>query len=169
MVSWRRPRRDSVGPGQESVWDYPRPPALQRSDEHVTVTHGGIVIADTERAWRVLETAHAPAYYIPREDVATEFLVTSGTRTGCEFKGLAEYGSLAVPGFPAVGDACWWYAAPTPAYAAMADAISFYPQRVDRCVVDGEVVVPLASPFYGDWPTSRIAGPWKGAPGTEGW
>jgi len=169
MTPWRRPRRDPVGPGQESVWDYPRPPALQRSDEHVTVTHGGVQVADTRRAWRVLETAHAPAYYIPRADVATEFLVASGTRTGCEFKGLAAYGSLTVPGRPTVDDACWWYPAPTPAYADMADAVCFYPQRVDQCVVAGEVVVPLASPFYGDWPTSRIAGPWKGAPGSEGW
>lgn len=164
-----RPRRDPVAPGQESVWDYPRPPALVRSAEHVQVVHGGLVVADSRRTWRVLETAHAPAYYVPAEDVRTDLLVASPTTTQCEFKGRAAYADLVVPGWPRVGDACWWYPRPRARYAPMAGAICFYPQRVERCTVDGEVVVPLRSSFYGDWPTSRIAGPWKGAPGTESW
>jgi uncharacterized protein (DUF427 family) len=164
-----RPRRDPAAPGQESVWDYPRPPALVRSDEKVTVRHGGIVVAESERAWRILETAHAPAYYIPAEDVRTDLLAASRTTTVCEFKGRATYADLIVPGHLPVRDACWWFPQPTAQYAAMASAICFYPQRVDECTVDGELVVPLESPFYGDWPTSRIAGPWKGSPGTEWW
>ncbi len=164
-----RPRRDPVAPGQESVWDYPRPPALVASTEHVTVAHGGVLVADTRAAWRILETAHAPAYYLPAADVRVDWLVESGRSTACEFKGRASYADLAVPDRPVVREACWWYPAPTAAYAELAGAICFYPQRVDRCTVDGEVVVPLASPFYGDWPTSRIAGPWKGAPGTDWW
>ena len=163
------PRRDPVGPGQESVWDYPRPPALERSAEHVTVVHGGIVVADSRSTWRILETAHAPAYYIPADDVRTDLLVASRTTTLCEYKGRAAHASLAVPGRVTVADACWWYPEPTREFADMRGAICFYPQRVDECTVDGEVVVPLASPFYGDWPTSRIAGPWKGSPGTEWW
>ncbi len=165
----RRPTRDLVAPGQESVWDYPRPPALVASTEHVVVEHGGVVIAATRAAWRILETAHAPAYYIPARDVRTEFLVASNASSTCEFKGRAAYAHLAVPGRPVVRDACWWYPEPTTGYAPMAGAICFYPQRVDRCTVGGEVVVPLASSFYGDWPTSRIAGPWKGSPGTDWW
>jgi uncharacterized protein (DUF427 family) len=164
-----RPRRDPVGPGQESVWDYPRPPALRPAGDQVTVTHGGIVVADSSRAWRILETAHAPAYYVPAEDVRTDLLGTSRTSTVCEFKGRAAHADLLVPGRPPVRDACWWYPQPTAGYAAMAGAICFYPQRVDECRVGDEVVVPLDSPFYGDWPTSRIAGPWKGSPGTEWW
>lgn len=162
------PIPDPVAPGQESVWSYPRPPALERCDHHVVVVHQGVVVAESRRPWRVLETAHAPAYYVPPEDVRTDLLVLSGTRTICEFKGRASYADLVI-GADRVADACWWYPRPRRPYAALADAICFYPQRVDRCSVDGEVVVPLASPFYGDWPTSRIAGPWKGGPGTDGW
>lgn len=166
---WHRPHRDPVGPGQESVWDYPRPPALERSAAHVTVTHRGIDLADSRRSWRVLETAHAPAHYIPRQDVRVDLLVPSATTTFCEFKGRAAYADLVMPDGTRVVDACWWYPEPSPQYRPMAGAICFYPQRVSRCTVDGEVVVPLRSAFYGDWPTSRIAGPYKGAPGTEGW
>lgn len=133
------------------------------------VTHGGVLIAETRASWRILETSHAPAYYIPASDVRTEFVSPSRTRTVCEYKGVATYGTLTVPGSPTVSDACWWYAAPTSGYESIRDAICFYPQRVDRCEVDGEIVVPLASSFYGDWPTSWIDGPYKGAPGTEGW
>ena len=158
------PQPDPVAPGQESVWDYPRPPALERRDVHVTVVHRGVVVADSVRPWRILETAHAPAYYVPREDVRTDLLISSGTRTTCEYKGRAHYADLVVAGFR-VPDACWWYPRPAARYAAFADAICFYPQRVDTCTVDGEAVVPLDSTFYGDWPTSRIAGPWKGGPG----
>jgi uncharacterized protein (DUF427 family) len=164
-----RPRRDPVGPGQESVWDYQRPPALVPCDARVKVRHGGIVVADSSRAWRILETAHAPAYYVPAGDVRTDLLAASRTTSVCEFKGRSAYADLLVPGHPTVRDACWWFPRPSAPYIAMAGAICFYPQRVDECAVDGEAVVPLASPFYGDWPTSRIAGPWKGSPGTECW
>lgn len=151
------------------MWDYPRPPGLRRAEHHVTVSHGGRLIAETHRPWLVVETAHAPAYYIPAEDVRRELLVPVATSTMCEFKGHAAYADLAVPGRPIVRDACWWFPEPRTAYQALAGAICFYPQRVDRCTVDGETVIGLDSPFYGDWPTSRIAGPWKGAPGTEWW
>ena len=128
-----RPRRDPVGPGQESVWDYPRPPALVPCDARVTVRHGGIVVADSSRAWRILETAHAPAYYVPAEDVRTDLLAASRTTSVCEFKGRAAYADLLVPGHPAVRDACWWFPQPSAPYVAMAGAICFYPQRVDEC------------------------------------
>jgi uncharacterized protein (DUF427 family) len=133
------------------------------------VTHAGVLVAESHRPWRLLETAHAPAYYLPVQDVRTELLLPSATRTWCEFKGRAAYGDLHVPEAVPVRDACWWYPEPTQRYVPIAGAICFYPQRVDRCTVDGEVVVPLASAFYGDWPTSWIAGPWKGATGTQGW
>jgi uncharacterized protein (DUF427 family) len=164
----RRPRPDQPGPGQESVWDYPRPPAVQPTDEHVVVEFAGQVIADSRRAIRVLETSHAPSYYVPREDVRTGFLVDDPRRTWCEFKGEAAYGDLVV------GDqrsplACWWYPDPTPAYRLLADAVTFYPERVTRCLVDGEVVRPVEGSFYGGWITSRVTGPFKGGPGTEWW
>jgi uncharacterized protein (DUF427 family) len=168
-VNWRRPVPDPVGPGQESVWDYPRPPAVVASAELVTVTHRGVELARTTRSWRVLETAHAPAYYIPRADVRTDLLHGSATRTVCEFKGAASYADLVLPGCEPVHDVCWWYDHPRPGYEVLTGAICFYPQRVDRCTVDGEPVQPLPSSFYGDWPTRRIAGPYKGGPGTDWW
>lgn len=163
-----RPKPDPVGPGQESVWDYPRPPAVAVSGELVRVWHAGTLVAETRQPLRVLETAHAPAYYIPRADVAAEYLRPSRHATWCEYKGRAAYADLVV-GETRVSNACWWYPDPSPGYETLRDAICFYPQRVDRCEVDGEAVTPLRGSFYGDWPTSKIAGPYKGAPGTEGW
>lgn len=164
----RLPTRDPVGPGQESVWDYPRPPAVRPVAEHVRVLHRGVVIADSRRPLQVLETSHAPSYYIPAEDVAMQLLEPNGGRTVCEFKGVARSFDVVLGGVR-ISDAAWSYPEPSPGYGALAGMLSFYPQRVERCEVDGEAVIPLASRFYGDWPTSRIAGPWKGAPGTEWW
>jgi len=165
---WRRPKRDPVGPGQESVWDYPRPPALEACDHHVTVTYQGLLLAESTRALRILETAHAPAYYIPAADVHGQHLSPSPTRTVCEYKGVASYADLVVSDGTRIRDVCWWYAQPTSPYTAMAGAICFYPQKVD-CTVNGEAVTPLPDSFYGDWPTSWIAGPYKGGPGTQWW
>lgn len=128
-----------------------------------------MLLAESSRPFRVLETAHAPAYYLPRQDVRTDLIRQSRTRTVCEFKGAAAYGSLELPTGIRVADVCWWYPQPRPGYEALAGAICFYPQRVDECTVDGEVVKPLEGDFYGDWPTSWIAGPYKGGPGTEWW
>lgn len=164
----RRPRPDPPGPGQESVWDYPRPPALERSEEHVVVEFAGQVIADTRSAWRVLETSHPPTYYVPRDDVRTELLVPSPRRTVCEFKGVATYADLEVDGQRSA-QACWWYDEPTPRFAALAGAVCFYPGRVERCLVDDEVVRAQDGDFYGSWITSRVVGPFKGAPGTQWW
>ncbi len=156
------------GPGQESVWDYPRPPRLERTDARITVQFAGAVIADTARAYRVLETSQPPAYYLPPEDVAVEHLVATTTRTFCEWKGLASYVTVEVGGRRAV-DGGWWYPEPTPAFGAIAGYYAFYAQRMDRCTVDGEVVAPNDGSFYGGWITSRVVGPFKGGAGTAGW
>ncbi|MCU0295339.1 MAG: DUF427 domain-containing protein [Candidatus Nanopelagicales bacterium] len=163
------PKRDPVGPGQESVWDYPRPPIVDDSDELVRVIHRGVLLAESKRAMRVLETSHAPAYYIPASDVDWSHLQEVPHRTVCEYKGVASYADLLLPGEVPVRQVCWWYPRPSPGYEPLVNAVCFYPQRVDQCEVAGESVTPLASQFYGDWPTSRIAGPYKGAPGTEFW
>jgi len=162
------PKRDPVGPGQESVWDYPRPPAIDPSDEHVVVTHAGVVIAESRRALRVLETSHAPVYYLPPEDVQRQYLQPIARRTFCEFKGLAGYADVVV-GDARSPAACWFYAAPTPGFEAIAGYLTFYPSRVDRITVNGEVVRSVGGDFYGSWVTARVAGPFKGGPGTEGW
>jgi uncharacterized protein (DUF427 family) len=163
-----RPRPDPPGPGQESVWDYPRPPAVAPTDEHVVVEVDGIVVAETRHATRVLETSHPPTYYVPEQDVRWELLARSDRRTVCEFKGVASYADLVV-GDRRIRDACWWYPRPAAGYEAIAGAVCFYPQRVDRCLVDGEPVQAVDGDFYGGWITSRVAGPFKGGPGTHGW
>jgi uncharacterized protein (DUF427 family) len=150
------------------VWDYPRPPALDPTSELVLVEFAGRVVARTRRAIRVLETSHPPSYYLPEDDVDRSLLRASTHRTWCEWKGEAVYADLIV-GRRRSPLACWWYPSPPPEYAAIAGHISFYPGRVDRCLVDGEQVHGSESDFYGGWITSRVVGPFKGPPGTAGW
>jgi uncharacterized protein (DUF427 family) len=164
----RRPAPDPVAPGQESVWAYPRPPALDPSTEHVVVRFAGATVAESRASVRVLETSHAPVYYLPPADVAVGFLEPIDRRTFCEFKGAAAYADLVVAGRRSHA-ACWWYPEPARAFAAIAGWIAFYPSRVDAITVDGEPVRPVGGDFYGGWVTSRVAGPFKGGPGTDGW
>ena len=164
-----RPERIEPGPGQESVWDYPRPPRLEPTAARVRVVHGGHVVADTRRALRVLETSQPPAFYLPPDDVDLDVLAPSATRTFCEWKGSASYVDLEVPGTARVADAAWRYDQPTPAFAAIAGFLAFYAQRVDACFVDDEQVQANAGDFYGGWITSKVVGPFKGGAGTWGW
>ena len=148
----------------ESVWDYPRPPAVEPSAKRVRVEHGGETIAESDNALRVLETSQPPAYYFPPEDVRSELLTPDDRRTFCEWKGQARYWT--VNGSPAAG---WSYPQPDERYAALRDHVAFYPQKVDACYVGDERVEPNAGDFYGGWVTSDITGPFKGGPGTAGW
>jgi uncharacterized protein (DUF427 family) len=163
-----RPVRVEPGPGQESVWDYPRPPAAVASSEHVRIVHRGVVIADTHAAIRVLETSQPPAYYLPPADVAMDLLRPSTSRTLCEWKGAATYWTLVVEG-ESVVDVAWSYPNPTRSFVSITDHLAFYPQRVDECWVDDERVQANAGGFYGGWITSRVVGPFKGEPGTMHW
>ena len=154
------------GPGQESVWDYPRPPALVRSAALVEVFNGGQLIAATRKCLRVLETASPPTYYLPPECIAWEQLVKMQTSSFCEWKGEASYWALAAsPDGGAVG---WSYVEPGKHFAAIAGWLSFYPARV-VCLVDGERVRPQPGRFYGGWVTDSVVGPFKGEPGTLHW
>ncbi len=164
-----RPARIEPGPGQESVWDYPRPPRVEPSDELVEVVFGGVLVASTRRSLRVLETSHPPAYYLPMADVSAEHIRPSGTRpTFCEWKGLATYFTL-VAGGHVDRDCAWTYTNPTKGYEAIADHLALYPGRMDECRVNGEIVTAQEGGFYGGWITSRVVGPFKGASGTWGW
>lgn len=161
-------RRISPGPGQESVWDYPRPPRVEPTSRRVRVIFGGVTIADTRRALRVLETSHPPTYYIPPGDIRMEYLTPTGKRSFCEFKGIAGYYTVQV-GERRAGNAAWFYAQPSSGYEAIAGYVAFYPSRMDACYVDDELVVAQEGDFYGGWITSDIVGPFKGGPGTWGW
>jgi uncharacterized protein (DUF427 family) len=159
---------DPVGEGQESVWDYPRPPALEPSRKHVVIRLGGTVIAETDRAWRVLETSHPPTWYLPLDAVTPGLLRPSAAApTVCEWKGAASYWDVVTPD-GALPAALWSYQTPTLRFAPIAGAVTGYPARLE-CLVDGERVRPQAGGFYGGWITSDVVGPFKGAPGTWGW
>jgi uncharacterized protein (DUF427 family) len=152
----------------ESVWDYPRPPRLEPSDELVEVVLGSVVIASTRASYRVLETSHPPTYYLPREAFAEGTLREAEGSSFCEWKGVAAYYDL-VAGQAVAARAAWCYPDPAPGFEAIAGHVAVYPALVDRCTVDGEVVEPQPGGFYGGWVTSRVTGPFKGAPGTRGW
>jgi uncharacterized protein (DUF427 family) len=127
-----------------------------------------VIVVDSGRCWRVLETSHPPVYYVPGDDVAPGVLRPATGSSFCEFKGTASYWDLDV-GVARVREAAWSYENPSSGYAELAGAVAFYPGRVDRCTVGGEQVRPQEGDFYGGWITGDITGPFKGAPGTAGW
>jgi uncharacterized protein (DUF427 family) len=163
-----RPVPEQPGPGQESVWDYPRPPRIERSSEHIEVVLGGITVAATDASYRVLETSHPPTYYLPREAFLPGSLRPAAGSSFCEWKGTASY--LDVLGGTTVAPrAAWTYPDPTSGFAVIVDHVAVYPGLMERCTVDGEIVLPQPGGFYGGWVTSRVVGPFKGGPGTQGW
>ncbi len=161
-------RRVEPGAGQESVWDYPRPPAIVASTRRVRVELGGVLIADTTAAWRVLETSHPPTWYLPHEDFRDVEMVNTGRSSHCEWKGRAGYLTLAAGG-RTEADVAWAYPDPVAAYGAIAGHLALYPGRMDACWVDDERVEPQPGGFYGGWITSDVVGPFKGGAGTLGW
>jgi uncharacterized protein (DUF427 family) len=156
------------GPGQESVWDYPRPPAVERVPVRVQVFVDDACIADTRAALRVLETASPPTVYLPRADVQADALRPAPGRSMCEWKGAATYFAAVGP-TTVVAQAAWSYEAPEPEYTMLAGMVAFYPGRVTRCLYGGEVVQPQPGQFYGGWITTNLVGPFKGEPGSQGW
>ncbi len=163
-----RPQPETPGPGQESVWDYPRPPRLEPFDGSITIELGGDVIASARTGWRVLETSHPPTYYLPRSAFRDGVLRDAPGESWCEWKGRARYFDL-VAGAKVAAKAAWSYPNPTPGFADIAGAVAVMAGLVDRCTVDGETVIPQPGGFYGGWITSRVVGPFKGGPGSMGW
>jgi uncharacterized protein (DUF427 family) len=162
--SARPPFAEVPGPGQESVWDYPRPPAYVPDARLIEVRADDLLVAATSRSIRVLETASPPTFYLPPDDVVPGTLVPAPGRSMCEWKGEAEYLALASGG----GPVAWRYPAPFPEFEPWAGWVGFYPGRID-CTVDGERVRPQPGGFYGGWITDDVVGPCKGDPGTEAW
>jgi uncharacterized protein (DUF427 family) len=152
----------------ESVWDYPRPPRLERVEWRVRVMHAGAAIVDAPHAVRVLETSQPPAYYVSAEFVDLHRLEPSDRRTFCEWKGVADYADIVV-GDVRVTDAGWTYRDPTAEFLDVVDHWAFYAQKVDECWIDDERVTSNDGSFYGGWVTANVTGPFKGAPGTSHW
>lgn len=162
------PRPDPTGPGEESVWSYPRPPALEPVPKRIEIRFNGVVIADSTGAYRVLETSHPPVYYVPRADIREAVLGDAGGGSWCEWKGRARYWTVRV-GDRTAERVGWSYPDPTPAFEPIRDHVAFYAGPMDTCTVDGVEVVPQPGGFYGGWITPEIKGPFKGDPGTSGW
>ncbi|KKI99490.1 DUF427 domain-containing protein [Prochlorothrix hollandica] len=155
-------------PGQESVWDYPRPAIWQPTDQLIQVICNGVTLAETHQGKRVLETSHPPTYYIPPEDVQPEYLEATAHQTRCEWKGRCRYFNVTV-GDRSLPQVAWQYIDPTPPFADLLNHFAFYAGPMDACYVGGERVTPQDGQFYGGWITASVVGPFKGGPGTMGW
>jgi len=156
-------------PGQESVWDYPRPPVVVPDSRLVVISApDGSEVARTTRAVRLLETASPPTFYLPSADIAMELLQGVAGTSMCEWKGAARYFALTGVAPEAADPVAWTYPDVWDPYRELVDHLAFYPDRV-IATVDGETVRAQAGGFYGGWITDEVVGPFKGDPGTGGW
>ncbi|MEM9789372.1 MAG: DUF427 domain-containing protein [Planctomycetota bacterium] len=163
------PKPMKPGPGQESVWDYPRPPRLEPVPDSIRIEFAGREVMRTDRAWRVLETSHPPTYYLPPDDFAEGVLrPVVGALSFCEWKGRAAYFDVVV-GEDVADRAAWSYPQPTAGFAPIADHVCVYCHAMDACWVGDDRAAPQPGNFYGGWVTPRVVGPFKGEPGTMHW
>lgn len=163
-----RPQPIQPQPGQESVWDYPRPPRLESSSQHIQIIFNQITLVDSHHTYRVLETSHPPVYYIPPEDIQMQYLHQTNRQSYCEWKGIANYYTIEIGDRQEI-DVAWFYPNPTEQFSEIKNTIAFYPSRMDACFVDGEQVQPQPGDFYGGWITKNIVGPFKGTVDSWGW
>ncbi|MDQ3493526.1 MAG: DUF427 domain-containing protein [Chloroflexota bacterium] len=159
---------EPIGAGQESVWDYPRPPRVEPVSERIRVVLGGRTLADSTRALRVLETSHPPVYYVSREDVDLTHLDASARSTFCEWKGMAGFLDYD-DGQRRIEQVAWSYLSPEPGYEALTGHVAFYAGKVEEAWLADELATPQPGRFYGGWVTSGVVGPFKGEPGSGGW
>jgi len=155
------------GPGQESVWDYPRPPAVVPDSRHVVARLGDHLLADSHAPIRVLETASPPVFYLPPKDVDFTLLQPDEVHTFCEWKGRADYFHVQLDG-RIISHIAWSYPEPFDGFGEIKHYVSFYPEKC-ACFVDGERVQAQGGGYYGGWVTAEIVGPFKGQTGTSSW
>jgi uncharacterized protein (DUF427 family) len=163
----RPPFALTPGPGQTSVWDFPRPPRVVLDSREVVVRWGHVEVARTRRAVFVQETAHPPSVYLPWHDVARQPLQSAPGNSFCEWKGPAQYWTLA-DGNRRLPNVAWSYPQPLAGAEALADGVAFYPGALS-CTVGGAEVTPQPGGFYGGWITPELVGPFKGEPGSDSW
>jgi uncharacterized protein (DUF427 family) len=149
------------------VWAYPRPPLVERVSRRAVLRHGGLLLADSDDLVRVCETSHPPTYYLPRTVFDPSVLVTGQGRTFCEWKGVASYVDVLVPGVPPLPSVGWWY--PDSNHPELTGRVALYAGPVDEVSIDGEPVTPQPGGLYGGWITSDVVGPFKGGPGSNWW
>ena len=163
-----RPNPIIPEPGQESVWNYPRPARLEDTNKSIRIIVNSIVLAETTKAKRVIETSHPPSYYIPSEDIKLEYFIETPKKTWCEWKGKCQYYDISIAD-KYINNAAWRYIEPTPDFVTIQEYYAFYPSLMDACYVNDELVKSQPGDFYGGWITADIVGPFKGSPGTMGW
>jgi uncharacterized protein (DUF427 family) len=168
MMFLQRPQPIAPQPGQESVWDYPRPAIWEPTPKQLKIVFNGVTIAETTNGKRVLETSHPPTYYFPAQDVKLELLQKNASTSTCEWKGRCYYYDLQV-GDRVLKSVAWNYLEPTPPFVELKNHFAFYPRPMDGCYVDGELATPQPGNFYSGWITQDIVGPFKGEPGTMFW
>lgn len=151
----------------ENVQNYPRPPVLEPVRQSIRVEFGGKTIVESDNTFRVLETHHAPTYYIP-EDAINAVMIPAAGQSYCEWKGVATYWDIQSGAVKAT-KAAWSYAAPTKSFEQIKGYIAFYAGLMDACFVGEHQVMPQSGDFYGGWVTENLKGQIKGAPGTEFW
>lgn len=152
---------------RENVQSYPRPPALEPVPQRIMIRLGRALVSETTRALRVLETHHAPSYYLPPEDIHAKLRPVPGS-SFCEWKGVARYFDV-IAADKTAACAAWCYDTPTAHFAALAGYVAFYAGLMDEAWVGDLRVIPQPGSFYGGWVTPNLDGQIKGAPGTQHW
>ncbi len=168
LINHMLPQRIPPKSGQESVWDYPRPPRLEKVANRIQIIFNGQTITDTQAGYRVLETSHPPVYYLPLADIQMQYLQITQHGSFCEWKGKAFYYHV-IAGDRRIENAAWTYPTPTQEFQPIANYVAFYAQFMDACYVDNELVIPQPGEFYGGWITQNVVGPFKGSPSSWGW
>lgn len=161
-------KRIKPKPGQESVWDYPRPPAIEPVTEHLKIVFQGQEVANSNQSFRILETSHPPTYYLPFYAFGEGTLIPTDRTSFCEFKGEAIYYHVR-SGNKIAEFAAWGYPKPNKRFAALQNHVSVYASRMEACYVGDEQVQAQEGDFYGGWITAKVVGPFKGGMGTWGW
>ena len=141
-----RPTPDPTAPGQESVWTFPRPPILEPTPRRLRIVHKGVVLADTVRGLRLLETSHPPTYYLPRDDIAPGALAPGRGSSFCEWKGSASYLDMLV-GDDRQASGARTYPRPAANYASLAEHVAFYAAPFDACYAGEERAQPQPGGF----------------------
>jgi uncharacterized protein (DUF427 family) len=118
----------------EEVLGFPDPyhrVDVRRTGRRVEIRARGELIAVTERALLLSETALPNRYYVPREDVSAKVHGPTDTTSWCPYKGTATYWTVVLADGTALPDAAWSYETPFPESQPVLGYLSFWGDDVD--------------------------------------